>query len=63
MAKYDTHKIVVVAGREGNQYTLELTVLFEDGDDISQVLTQASNDIKSEAERMNNSDFLKDVEP
>ena len=62
MAKYDTYTFSLTLGDEKNRANLSLTVLFEDGDNVDDVIKDVKAKIKTEAIEMKSQDYLKDVE-
>lgn len=63
MAKYDTYVLAVKVGDDKASADLKLTILFEDGDNASAVISTAREVIEIEAIAMKESEFLKNIEP
>ena len=61
MAKYDSYELVINISKQGEQYTAKITVLFEDGDNVPDVLSQAAQQLKTEAIRLKTTNFLNDI--
>jgi phosphoribosylcarboxyaminoimidazole (NCAIR) mutase len=58
VAKYDTYTLTVQIGKAEQAATLEISILFEDGDNIANVIQNARNTIKAEATAMKTSGFI-----
>lgn len=58
MAKYDTYKLVLQVGTNQDQARLELSVIFEDGDNEQQVIQEVREKILVEALVMKDTQFL-----
>lgn len=61
MAKYDSYELVINVVKQSNQYTAKITVLFEDGDNVPDVLSQAAQQLRTEAIRLKTTNFLNDI--
>lgn len=61
MAKYDSYELVINVVKQNNQYTAKITVLFEDGDNVPNVLSQAAQQLRTEAIRLKTTNFLNDI--
>ena len=62
MAKYDVFKIRTRAGDEKNYIEMELSILFEEGDDLSQEIGMAAEVLIAEAQDQKDRDTIQTIE-
>lgn len=61
MAKYDVYKLSLEIGTSKDKATLELSVLFEDGDNVDRVIFETRQRILKEALNMKDTKFLDQI--
>lgn len=61
MAKFDTYTLKVQLTKATEKAELEITVLFEDGDNIATVFQSCRDRLRSEAILMKNTEFIKNL--
>lgn len=57
MAKYDTYILTAQIGKPEQAANLSISILFEDGDNIANVIQDVRNTMKTEVIAMKNSNF------
>ena len=61
MAKFDTYTLKVQLTKATEKAELEITVLFEYGDNIATVIQSCRDRLRSEAILMKNTEFIKNL--
>lgn len=61
IAKFDTYTLKVQLTKATEKAELEITVLFEDGDNIATVIQSCRDRLRSEAILMKNTEFIKNL--
>ena len=62
MAKLDKYVIALGVGSTQAKVNLEITLLFEDGDNEATVIASASKLLRDEVNRMRSEDYFTDIE-